>query len=134
MDVRLLELQDYDNTLTKWWSDWKWEAPSIDFLPGNGTSGVMVSEDGVDICAGFIYLTNSKCAWCEFIVSNFHFKDKEKRKEAMLLLITSLTGIAEDKGCKYVYTLLKNKSLISHYKTCGYQEGSKNCLEMVKII
>ena len=134
MDIRLLEIKDYENTLVKWWNDWRWYAPSVDFLPGNGTSGIMVSDKGVDICAGFIYLTNSKCAWCEFIVSNFEFKDKAKRKEAIILLISSLTEIAKDKEFKYVYTSLKNSSLVNHYKDCGYTEGDKGCLEMVKII
>ena len=59
LKLRRLEESDYD-TLVTWWKDWKWEAPPGDFLPENGTGGFMVSNNDSDICAGFIYLTNSK--------------------------------------------------------------------------
>jgi hypothetical protein len=128
---RILEKGDYENTLVKWWRDWRWTPPPKDMLPQEGTCGIMVSKGDIDVCAGFIYLTNSSTAWVEYIVSNFEYKEKD-RKSAIELLIETLSLIAEDKGCKYIFTSLKNNLLMDSYKECGYVVGSTNCTEMIK--
>lgn len=131
MEVRYLDDRDYD-VLASWWKDWRWTPPPKDMLPQNGRGGLMITKDGVDICAGFIYFTNSATAWVEFIVSNFQYKQKD-RKDAIILLINALSEVAKENGCKYVYTSLKNQSLINYYAECGFQKGSDNCTEMIKI-
>ena len=130
--VRNLTEEDYD-ILVEWWKQWRWTPPSRDFLPQNGTGGVMVNKDDVPIVAGFLYLTNSSVAWCEFIVSNFEYKNKD-RKEAIKILINELTLIAENCGAKYVYTVVKNESLKKSYEEMGYVKGSTNVSKMVKFI
>jgi hypothetical protein len=132
MDVRFLTDTDYDDTLVKWWQDWRWTAPPKDMLPEDGKCGMMVSKDGENICAGFLYFTNSKTAWLEYIVSNFEYKNKD-RHEAIELLINMLSELAKDKGIKYIYTSLKSKSLIKKYENCGFITGDNNCQEMIKI-
>jgi hypothetical protein len=133
MEVRFLNEGDYD-VLSSWWKDWRWTPPPRDFLPQDGTGGMMVSKDGIDVCAGFIYFTNSKTAIVEFIVSNFQYKNKD-RKEAIEFLISTLTEVAkETNGCKYIYTSLKNESLINSFSACGYHKGSTGCIEMIKIL
>jgi len=129
--VRFLKEDDYE-VLCQWWKAWRWTAPPRDFLPENGTGGIMVQKDGVNIVAGFVYFTNSAIAWSEFIISNFQYKDKD-RKEAIIILIKALSEVAKDNGCKYVYTSLKNQSLINYYAACGFEKGSENCTEMIKI-
>tara|TARA_R110000824_G_scaffold57213_1_gene155836 strand:+ start:131 stop:541 length:411 start_codon:yes stop_codon:yes gene_type:complete len=131
--VRLLEKGDYENTLLKWWEDWKWDAPAKDFLPEEGLGGMMVSKEGVDICAGFLYYTNSKAAWCEFIVSNKQYRGKD-RPDAIKSLLESLSEMGRWKGAKYIYTSLKNTNLIDRYKDCGYVQGSTGCTELIKIL
>ena len=131
--VRRISEGDYEVILSKWWKSWRWTPPAKDSLPENGLGGVIVSLDGVDICAGFLFLTNSKTAWCEYIVSNFEYKDKN-RHDAIEFLIRVLTSMAEDRGYKYIYTSLKSKSLIEKYEACGYIVGSENCTEMMKIV
>ena len=131
--VRLLEEGDYENTLLGWWKDWNWDAPAIDFLPENGLGGMMVSKGGTDICAGFLYFTNSKAAWCEFIISNKKYKE-EDRSDAIMVLLEALSEMGRWKGVKYVYTSLKNKNLINKYKDCGYVQGSTGCTELIKIL
>jgi hypothetical protein len=133
MEVRFLKENDYD-TLSKWWKDWRWTPPPADMLPQNGIGGVMVYKGDTEICAGFVYFTNSKTAWIEFIVSNFQYKDKD-RHEAIEMLINVLTKMVQDMGeYKYIYTSLKSKSLIDRYANCGYQLGSTNCNEMIKLL
>ena len=74
-DIRPLEVGDYETILMEWWKDWGWTPPPKDFLPQEGTGGMMVLDpDGTPICAGFIYITNSKVCLIEFIVSNKKYR------------------------------------------------------------
>ena len=134
MEFRYLKHEDYDNSLVGWWKGWRWTPPSRDMLPENGCGGVIASKDGIDICAGFIYMTNSKTAWIEYIISNPEYKDRSNRNEAIEMVINVLTLIAKDKGFKYAYTSLKNQHLIKKYNNCGFMIGDSNCQEMIKIL
>lgn len=130
MDIRIVTEDSYKSVLCKWWADWRWTAPSFDMLP---STGVIVSIDGNDICAGFLYQTDSKMAWVEYIISNFEYKDRENRKKAIEFLINVLSELGKDNGFKYLYTSLKSKSLIERYANCGFITGDDNCQEMIKI-
>ena len=133
LNIRRLTEKDW-SILPTWWEKWpKWKAPERDFLPENGLGGIMVSKGDTDICAGFLYFTNSKAAWCEFIVSNKEYKDDD-RSLAIKVLLDSLSEMGRWKGVKYVYTSLKNDSLIEKYKDCGYIQGSTGCTELIKIL
>lgn len=127
--VRAIESGDYEDTLVKWWKDWGWEAPPKDFLPD---TGVMVSKGDVDVCAGFIYFTNSNVALTEFVVSNRDYKEKD-RGEALDLLIDCISELAEENDYKYAHVILKNKSLLGRYKEAGYLESDTNVIEMIKV-
>ena len=131
-NVRQLEPNDYEDLLVGWWKDWRWSAPPKDFLPDNGTGGILVSEDDKPICAGFLYQTNSGVAWVDWIISDFQYKDRESRKDAISLLIDTLTQTAKAMGYKYTYALIKNKGLIDVYKSLGYTEGDVYNSEMIK--
>jgi len=134
LTIRALNENDYDNILVGWWKDWKWEAPLRDFLPDNGKGGLMVMDGDTPICAGFMYIRNSKASWIDWIISNKQYRVKPNRKEAIKLLVASLTVIAEDSGGKYGYALIKNKSLIEVYESLGYVKGDSYTSEMIKIL
>jgi len=131
-NLRRLTENDYDDTLKHWWKSWGWEAPPKDFLPENATGGLMVTKGDLDICAGFIYLTNSKVALTEFVVSNKDYKEKD-RTEAIELLIDGILMLADEKGYKYAHVILKNKSLVGKYKKSGYMVSDENVTEMIKV-
>lgn len=128
MEFRYIEQSDYE-MLIDWWKFWKFPAPPIEMLPD---SGVIVNKDGVDICAGFIYFTNSKTCWIEFIVSNPNVRQKEDRREAITSVIDILCSVGKNNGYTIAYTSLKNESLQNKYLECGFIEGSKNCNEYIK--
>ncbi|MCP1996649.1 hypothetical protein [Flavobacterium sp. HSC-61S13] len=127
--ARRLQETDYDN-LIEWWRYFRFPAPAREFLPENGTCGLIIHKEGIDICAGFIYFTNSKIAWIEFIVSNPEYKDKN-RQEAIKILIRELGVVIKNKGYKAIYTSLKNPNLIKHFKAEGFSVGSSNTVEMI---
>jgi len=131
-NVRYLNENDYD-MLCDWWKAWRWTAPPRDFLPENGMGGLIVEKNGIPVVAGFVYFTNSAIAWSEFIVSNFEYKDKD-RKEAIKILIFELSELAKRKGSKYIYTVVKNQSLKNTYEEMGYSNGSQKVDEMFMIL
>jgi len=126
---RLLTNEDYPE-LCIWWKWWRFAAPPIELLPDNGCGGIMISKDGVDVCAGFLYYTNSALCWIEFIISNPKYKEKDRGK-AIQYLINELSGMAKAQGFKGIFTSVKNQSLLTHYEQCGYKKGVNNTHEMV---
>ena len=132
--VRPLTAEDYDKTLIQWWFEWRWKPPSRDFLPENGEGGFIVYDGETPVCAGFMYETNSKAVWCDWIISNIKYKDRNNRKEALSLLIKRISEEAERLDKKYIYALIKNKPLINVYKKQGFVEGSSYSHELIKQI
>ena len=130
--IRELNETDYDEILVGWWKDWGWDAPLKDFLPRDGRGGIMVLDGEIPVCAGFMYITNSKVAWVDWIISNKEYTKKPQRKDAIKLLVSALTDICKTAGNKYVYALIKNESLINTYQELGYVKGSNYTTEMIK--
>jgi hypothetical protein len=136
MDLIIKELSetDYDDILVGWWKQWGWEPPKRDFLPNDGKGGIIVYDDDTPICAGFMYLTNSKVAWVDWIISNKEYTNKLQRRDAIKLLVSALTEICKKSGSKYSYALIKNESLIGMYQELGYIKGDSYTNEMIKIL
>lgn len=131
LDIRKIEEEDYD-ILVKWWKDWGWEAPPREFLPENGTGGFIVLSNDLPVCAGFMYITNSKVGWSEFIISSKEYKGGD-RSAAIDLLMEGMTSFFKKVGCKYVFTSVKNKALQSRYKKHGYTVNDES-VEMTKVL
>jgi hypothetical protein len=134
LHIRELNETDYDDILVGWWNQWGWKSPEKDFLPNNGKGGVIVFDGDTPVCAGFMYLTNSKVAWVDWIISNKEYIKKPQRKDAIKLLVSSLTDICKKAGSKYSYALIKNQSLIEMYESLGYIKGDSYTGEMIKVL
>ena len=130
-DIRPLNSEDYDTILVDWWKDWGWTPPPKDFLPDNGKGGMMILDGEIPVCAGFIYMTNSNVYLLVFMVSNKKYRMKPHRKNAMGLLIETLTNISKNQGAKYCYSLQKHKSLMGTFESLGYVKGDSNTFEMI---
>ena len=132
-NLRPLIESDYEDILLGWWKSWRFPAPPKDFLPDNGTGGIMVLDGDTPVCAGFLYTTNSKVVWVDWIVSNKEYRKKPHRKDGLNLLIQTLTNTAKDKKYKYVYANNNNTYLIDAFLSNGYLKGSKST-ELIKNI
>lgn len=134
LNIRELNETDYDNILVGWWNQWGWMPPKRDFLPDNGKGGIIVFDGDIPVCAGFMYITNSKVAWVDWIISNKEYTKKPQRKDAIKLLVSSLTDMCKNTGSKYSYALIKNRSLIEMYESIGYVKGDSYTGEMIKVL
>ena len=132
-NIRKLNPSDYDDVLVGWWNDWDWQAPPKDFLPENGEGGLMVFHDKKPICAGFMYVTNSKVNWVDWIISDKKIKNKKLRHEAVKFLVSTLTDICSKSG-GFIYALLRHEGLIKTYEDLGYIKGDSYTHEMIKKI
>ena len=125
-----MTLRPYTNldywTLASWWNTHKWPCPDQEMLP---KTGFIVEE----ICAGFLYKTDSKIAWLEFIISN-PVSDKQERNKALDLLIKKLCE--EAKNCEFaaVFTSTEHEKLIQRYTDHGFKITDNNMKNMVKRI
>jgi|TARA_R110000787_G_scaffold70013_9_gene155656 hypothetical protein len=132
LNIRKLHATDYEDLLLSWWKDWGWDAPAKDFLPDNGEGGLIVFDEEIPVCAGFVYVTNSKVAWVDWIISNKNYNKKPGRKLAIQFLIESLTNTCSKNGNKYAYALIKHKGLQDVYLNQGYIKGDNYTQEMIK--
>lgn len=132
--VRPLNENDYDTILSEWWRNWGWDPVEKDFLPDDGKGGLMVLDDEEPVCAGFVYTTNSKVAWVDWIISSDTYRKKPERGEAIKLLVETLTNICKNTGHKYSYALIKHPGLSNVYEELGYEKGDKYVGEMIKAL
>jgi hypothetical protein len=102
-------------------------------LPDNGKGGFMVENQNGPIVAGFLYTTNSKTAWVEWIVSDPTYKNKD-RKNAIELLINGAENVAKKQGFKYMFSIGKNKHLMETHEKLGYHIDSNPSYEIIKKI
>jgi hypothetical protein len=133
-NIRKLNSTDYDDVLVDWWKDWGWEPPAKDFLPDDAEGGLIVLDNDIPVCAGFIYITNSKVAWVDWIISNKNYTDKKRKHTAVKLLVETLTNTCKNNGHKYAYALIKHKGLVDTYKELGYINADNYTQEMIKVL
>ena len=130
LNIRRLNDEDY-STLVKWWDAWpKWQAPPKDFLPD---TGFIVEKNNISIVAGFVYMTNSKAALFEWVISNPEYRESD-RKDAIELLINAVEQVLKDQGIKHVFSIGRNKHLIETHKKLNWIVDSKPSYEIIKNI
>ena len=129
--TKLIQHEDYDDILVGWWKDWGWQAPTRDFLPQDGMGGIMVWDGDTPVCAGFLYNTNSKVAWVDWIISNKNYRKKPHRNNAINYLLDSLIGVAQSMDKKYIFANNNNPLLVNHFVGKGFSVGAKNQTELL---
>jgi hypothetical protein len=135
LNIRKLKQEDW-GTLTKLWNmwpEWKDKFPTKELLPENGTGGYIVEKNNIPVIAGFLYTTNSKVAWIEWIVSNKDYREDD-RKQALELLINGIEHVAISSGFNIILSIARNKGLINAFKDLKYTVDDKPSFEISKKI
>lgn len=125
MSIRLFNSSDYE-MLSSWWKQHEWPSIPLSFLP---KIGIIVD----DCVAGFIYSTDSKICWLEFIISDPKCEQK-KRQDALNLLIQEASNTAKDLGYEVIFTLASHKGLIEKYKNNGFKVTDNNMTNLMRFI
>jgi len=101
MDIRSFNKQKDFKTLCSWWDDWGLFKHHQDGLSENG---IIVSKNGVDICSGFVYSTDSHIAWIEFVTMNKN-TTKKQREGVLEKLMDALVDKAKSMGFRLIMGL-----------------------------
>ena len=132
MKTRTLNESDWE-TLSDWWKSWGWPVLPKDMLPDNGTGGIMVEHDNKNIVAGFLYWSNSKLVWLDWIISNPDAK-KDLRQEAIKKLILTAESMVKEAGSNYMMSISRSNSLLKIHKQMGWSVDKTPSHEMIKVI
>mgnify|MGYP003120734450 CR=1 FL=1 len=133
MNTRQLREDDWE-TLQNWWSAWpEWPNMPKDMLPENGTGGLMVEKNGVPVVAGFIYLSNSKVAFLEWVISNPDYREDDRNK-IIKTLITKSEDLVRGLGYKALFSFTQHKKLIEIHKELGWLIDKEPSYELTKIL
>ena len=136
MNVRRLQDSDWD-MLQEWWLGWPgWVPPQKDFLPGDGTGGLIVEKDNKPIVGGFLFLgVDLKIAYFGWIVSNPKYREKD-RDLAMEMLITKSEEFCKSIGKKYLCSFVNKQSptLLRAHKKLGWDISKVTSHELTKIL
>jgi hypothetical protein len=132
MNTRTLTESDYE-ILSDWWTAWNWPIINRDMLPDNGTGGIMVEHEGENIVAGFLYWSNSKLVWLDWIISNPK-SDKDIRQEAIKKLILTAESMTKKAGSKFMMSISRSNSLLKIHKELGWTIDPDPSHEMIKAI
>jgi hypothetical protein len=134
MELQVRSLQESDwETMQAWWEAWGWPEVTKDLMPLDGLGGLMIEKNGVAIASGFLYLTNSKVAWTEWIVSDPEYR-QEDRAKALSMLVSGLENIAVSAGYKIILSVGRNKGLLNIHKELGYTVDDSPSYEISKKI
>jgi hypothetical protein len=114
--IRVLKLDEDLPKLQGWWKARKFPPANPEFLP---PTGVMVSVNGVDTCAGFLFKSDANAAIIGNIVSNPEAPGKD-RNEALDLLIATLAGIAKNDGFGMVCCSTNLPRLMDRFQSHGF--------------
>jgi hypothetical protein len=110
--MRPINLDKDYATISEWWTEQQWPVIPADCLPTYG-----LIADG--LCAGFLYETDSKIAWIEWIVGNPR-ADKLARRQALDALIDGLSERARSKGNRIVFTAASHSGLKARLTERGF--------------
>ena len=130
--LRSLTEEDYE-VICDWWTKWEWPILPKELLPQDGLGGFMVEKNKKPIVAGFVYLTNSKGAWFDYIVSDPDYREDD-RNEAVELLIRGAEQFCIDLGIKAILHIGRNKGLIDKFNKLGWGVDKTPSYEIMKRI
>lgn len=103
-EVRKINSED-KKIINSWWNSFGHPGCPDDVYP---ELTLMVTYDGVPVCSGSAYLTDSKVMYFDNYVSDHSF-DKETRDLSLDLLTKSLLDKARSRGYKYWVANAKQK-------------------------
>jgi len=98
MEVKKFNKQTDYEELCGWWEDWGLPIHPKEALSENG---IVISKDGVNVCSGFIYSTDSYITWFEFVTINKK-TTKQQRKGVLVKLLDCMVTKAKSMGFKII--------------------------------
>lgn len=112
--------------IQKWWEEHHSYAPDLDHL---GKNGRIIECDGLPVCAGFLYNTDSSICIFEFVISD-PAKDKDTRDICLDRLIQVAKDWAKENKYKLLYSPANKIKFINRLESFGFIEIDNNMSHM----
>ena len=118
-DITIRPIREEDYVLiNNWWEQIKKTPPPRSLLPENGLHGLMACKDGRPIVCTYLYLTNSKFGYCDYMISDTNYKGRD-RFDIVLELMNISIGTAWELGYEDFWFITKNKGMLKRCKSLG---------------
>ena len=119
MITRVVDIEKDYPDLKSWWDYYEdWEPIPKELLP---PTGYIVEKNGVPCSAAWLYISNSPCAWMEWVIANPEV-DKYTRGKSLIKLFEHITTIADISGIKTIFHATNVETLIKGLKKHGFME------------
>lgn len=115
--IRPIKEEDY-MLIDSWWKMIDKSPPPRNLLPENGLHGLMACKDGRPIVCNYIYLTNSKFAYSDYMISDTNYKGRD-RFDIVLELMNISIGTAWELGYEDFWFITKSKGMLKRCKALG---------------
>ena len=122
-NIRNVELKDYEK-INQWWELSQYKKPTMSLLPNNGLGGLIIEKEK-PIAVAYIYMTNSKIAYIDFLVSDPTYRE-EDRYDIIMLLISASIDHACELGCDKVWAMSNVDGIINRSKELGCDITKQN--------
>jgi len=115
--IRPIKEEDY-TLINSWWKMIDKSPPPRNLLPENGLHGLMACKDGRPIVCTYLYLTNSKFGYCDYMISDTSYKGRD-RFDIVLKLMNMSIGTAWQLGCEDFWFITNDKGMLKRCKAIG---------------
>lgn len=120
---------DFDYPLlSKWWKQWGYDPIPKDILPKNG---FVIEQNGRAIVAAFYYMTDSRMAFYDLMISDKEVKS-ELKSEAIDFLIKTILQDMKKKGFRFLMCHSFNKRVIERHRQMDFTVDTKPMTLMFK--
>jgi len=117
-----INLTEKYSTYKSWWKDWGWGGFPKAFLP---EQGVRVTYNGEDVCAVFIYMTQTPIFWLENYISDKQF-DRDIRDKALNFMIDEACKQAKELGGSVAMSAVNSTSLKKRLEEKEFNKTDEN--------
>ena len=117
IEIRHIKEEDY-KLINNWWKMIDKLPPPRYLLPENGLHGLMACKNGKPVVCLYIYLTNSKFAYSDYMISDIKYKAKDRFNIILLLMQASIKK-AFKLGFKDFWFMTKDKGMLKRCKALG---------------
>ena len=131
MKIRKFDSRKDLEMINQWWSDWSQDMANVDHLLSS--EGYIVTENGEDLSAAWLYETNSYQCIIGWFVSNKSI-GKKRRDKSICFLLDYMENLAKEKGYLISIVYSNIDSMIDRLENRGYIEGDKEVKNLIKIL
>jgi hypothetical protein len=129
MNLIMFEKEKHYAEICEWWKARNWPPVRED---GLSSFGMLAEKDGIHLCAGWLYVTNSSFFWVEWLVTNPRAPLKI-RTIGLECLLERLVKEGQGFGGRIAFSSVKALGLVRLLKRHNFVESDFNMTNMVKL-